>query len=516
MFGNPSKPSKIYRYGCLQPIQGLDSINEQIRKMHEYRNNLCRLELDRRERWNTIVETICQGSAAAKAAVESAEEELEQINADIAAERIIQRRKKITGPLPERRKEMIVILKAQRAILKYVKRLVAADPKTKAALDALEESTNEAKKKLRAESGLYWGNKSTIENDTNSFRTGRPPKFRRWNQEGRIAVQLQKGIPTERALAGTDTRFRIVMTGRFGVHRNPLAECWFRMDSDEKRRPIWAVIPMVYHRPLPKDGAIKWCYLHRRRCGTIWRWELSIVVARDDWPVEDAAQSGKVAIDVGYKQADDGLLVARWVGDDGDSGELIIATEDMEDRWKDAAQRRSIRDHGLGIILEALSDWIKGRGGDLPDWFAEAVRSLPQWRSQARLAGLILRWARNRFDGDGKMFAECEQWRKDDERKYNSEAGLRARAIRWREHLYRNFVAGLRRRYKTAKVREVDYSWVAGLPANKHVPDVIRENRFIAAPGRLVQLIEEGFAEFQKIKVAKTEKKKLESVLAKV
>ncbi len=49
MFGNKSKPSKIYSYGAQTPVPA-EAVYDQIRSAAEYRNNLVALERDRR-RW---------------------------------------------------------------------------------------------------------------------------------------------------------------------------------------------------------------------------------------------------------------------------------------------------------------------------------------------------------------------------------------------------------------------------------------------------------------------------------
>src|SRR3972149_3669116 len=50
MFGNKSEPSRFYRYGAFEPVEGLSVINDQMHKAHVYRNRLVELEIERRKR----------------------------------------------------------------------------------------------------------------------------------------------------------------------------------------------------------------------------------------------------------------------------------------------------------------------------------------------------------------------------------------------------------------------------------------------------------------------------------
>jgi hypothetical protein len=270
------------------------------------------------------------------------------------------------------------------------------------------------------------------------------------------------------------------------------------------RDPVFAVVPVVYHRDMPADGIIKWVYLQKRRgTGVFWKWELLVVIARPGgWPIPDAAADGTVGIDLGWRVVPGGLRVARWVASDGASGELVIPDADLE-RWSRPEANRSARDHAMNMTVPVLADWLDENADKVPDWLKARAETLRQWRSQARLAALVRDWSHNRFPGDGAVYGDMAAWLRVDTRDFNSESGERLRAVRWRDDYYRNFVARLRRQYRTAAVEDADWSDLARRAdpedARGDGNETARRNRVIAAPGRLAQLIRDGFAEVRRV-----------------
>lgn len=495
MFGNKSDPSKIYSYGCLPPTTGAEDVEEQMRLGHQYRNELVRLELDRRERVRAALAAACPKIAGTDEMIAAAETELELVSGNVADERMKARSKK-SGPAARIREELIVALKELRVTRKALVTEAVKWPAVKAALDQVAAGALDRQKELRSKSGLYWGSYLAIEQAMADAKSGMPPKFHRWTGEGRIAVQVQKGMSVEELIRGEDQRCRLVLTGEHGRGGRPFGEFWMRVGSNG-RDPVWCVIPFVYHRPIPEDGQIKWAYLHRRRCGTNWRWTLSLVVARKaGWPILDAAPAGEVLIGVGWKAMPDGLQVAYWEGSDGQTGTLTIPAADIK-RWIDPAERRSDRDTLFDVQRDRLADWLDSGAIQVPEWLTEITDTIRQWRSVRRLAGVVNHWRTNRFPGDDDTFDWLDTWERQDRREYDSEAGQRARALRWRDDLYRVFVAGLRRTYRKAVIKEVNYADLAIRPDDRYTPDTPATNRFIASPGRLVALIKEGFVEVE-------------------
>jgi hypothetical protein len=261
--------------------------------------------------------------------------------------------------------------------------------------------------------------------------------------------------------------------------------------GSEKGKPIFAAIPVLLHRPLPDGCAIKWVHLLRQRVGPDDKWRVQFVVSRaEGFPRDDQAASGHVGIDLGWRLTPAGLRVASWAGDDGAAGEVVIPAADL-DRWQKAGQLQSTRDHNFNRERSRLATWLFDHRQAIPGWLAERTTHLHQWRSPARLTGLVWSWRERRFAGDADIFAELEAWRKHERHLHRYQAGVLRQAQEMREHLYCNAVVGLRRRYHTAHVEDTDWRELARrsrvdeeLPAQPY-------QRRLAAPGRFRELLVE-------------------------
>lgn len=501
MFGNESKPSKIYSYGGLAPVENLDAVVDQMRAGHEFRNALVALERTRRDHYHQILAQSRPEIARLVADIAEMDKQIDTLRTEAKRQHSDRRKRTTSDDLKAGIHSAIDTLKMLRPRLKQLCTAARDDLSVRSQLEQMEARHRDDEKRLYAENRAAWGTKLAVMQSASDFKKGPPPQFKRWEGEGRIAVQIQKGMGIDEVTLGDDTRFRIVLTGQSGRGGRPYAQAWLRIGTNG-REPIWAVMPIVYHRPLPPDSRVKWVYLHRYTCGTRNIWKLSIVVSRDQWEIEDAATDGEVAIAVGWKKVD-GLLVASWAGSDGATGELILPADELK-RWSEPNDRRAIRDHSFNVVRDQVAEFLASVTP--AEELTEAAKFLTQWRSPGKLARLLQVWRDHRIAGDEEVFADLEKWNRSDRREWNSEAGQRERAGRWRDNRYRNFVAELRRRYHTAIVREVDYAGLAKLPLPEedgHVVGEVRWNQRVASPGRLVALIQEGFADCEKVRAAK-------------
>src|SRR5690606_613030 len=121
-------------------------------------------------------------------------------------------------------------------------------------------------------------------------------------------------------------------------------------------------------------------------------------------------------------------------------------------------------------------------------WLREATASLDRWRSAPRLAGLVLQWRENRFDGDSEIVERMEAWRAQDRHLADWAAAQRRKFERWRLDLYRRFAARLRWRYETATLHR---RWSAR----------------VASPGLIGQLIQQSVDDTRLVDPADTSRR---------
>lgn len=500
MFGNQSLPSVIYRYGARPPVTGTEEVERQMRRANHYRNKLVEIELERRQEAEAIVMRLAPKLADVERSIVATETAIEAVRDGIRKGRAKSR--KLTDATPEQRvaiaehRAALTLFRTERKELRYT---AYRSDEARAAMKVLDAKYLQRDKDARAESGLYWGTYLSIEQAMSDRRKGAPPRFARYRDEGKLAVQLQGGLMAESAYGCEDARLRIE---RIDCRH---ANVWMRIGSDDNRRPLWAVIPAILHRPIPADASIKWAYLTKRMTACHPQWAVCFVLAREaGWAKSDTAQDGAVGIDVGWRVLEHGLRVASWVGTDGDAGELILPTADVA-RWQKCRDLQSIRDTRFDAARDWLAAWL-AEHADVPAWLLERCETLRQWRSQARLAAVVVAWRDLRFDGDVTIFAEMEAWRKRDKHLWTWQEAQRAKAIRWREDVYRNFAAQLSRRYETAYIEDTNWRKMGELPdaEDTEAKTPAAYYRTVASPGRLLEIVRERFSDHAKMPAENT------------
>jgi hypothetical protein len=498
-FGRMAGPTIVYRYGAKKPTTNAEAIFDQLRKAHQYRNKLVELELQRRKMVEEAIKSI-------EDEVRHLSDKLEQIELDIdyTSRKInSHKQKNRTRTVPAELKEQLKSLKAQRREtlrqMREAKKAAYTRPETQEALNRIEGKIKAEHKKARSLCGLYWGTYCYIEQIIPQIRKGPPPKFRRFDGSGVLAVQLQKGEDIARLESGEDRRICIEGYGKRRI-------LWLRIGSDANRDPIWATIPFTYHREIPNDAKIKWVRVKAKRIACQIDWEVLFTLERSSgWKKPDLAHDGAVAIDIGWRNFDDRIRVAYWIGSDGCEGEVALPYNMVNKALEQVEHLRSLRDKNFNEIKQQLLDAIGAL--QIPEWLTEATKTLHQWRSQGRLAALAVRWRQQRFEGDNDIFALLETWRVRDRHLYEWEAHLRVKALRRRDDYFANVVADLSRRYKTAIVEDLDLRDVTQVDPTQteQIGDGRQRYRArIAAAGGLRQMIKNRFAETQIIPAALT------------
>lgn len=284
-----------------------------------------------------------------------------------------------------------------------------------------------------------------------------------------------------------------------------------------ERPSTWVRFPLTHHRRMPADAEILWAYIHRWRVGFHYEWRLQLTIESDTFhrPAVPVAVGGTCAIDIGWRRIFDGvgkqigLRVAYLVDEHGHERE-IRAPENLWDRLAKVYSIAQIRSRELDAARDKLVSWIGAR--EMPGWFTDRARGLPQWRAPRKLQRLIDTWqkAENRFDAggalviqdDAEILAMLQAWAKQDRHLGSWEAHMRDRTIAHRREVWRQVAAELARTYQTILVEDglcrsegregqmkiVDIEGWDKLPPEEGDPHEGREQRRqsrMAAPGEL-------------------------------
>lgn len=560
---------KNYCFGAAAPVSNFKSVSDQMFFAHRYRNRLVELELARRAASEEVIRRLHPGYAELAIAYDKSESMVELVLAEIRAASAKARtkvpptddQKKRLADAKANRLDALKSLKSAKAEAYSLLRDAQAPLMALAAKNVSEEFSDEevtptAKKKIeraeflrlakdsgvdagqqayeqdlkasRAACGCFWGTYLVVEDAAKDFGKGPPPRFKKWDHDGTIAVQLMGGLPVADAIGCSDSRLRIHLSNEEELETNgssrysrAVGRVQMRIGSDESRGPIWAEIPVTFHRPLPRNGIIRWAYLHRRRCATKDQWQLRLTI--DDPNAEPRATvgdgTGRVAVHPGWRMLPCGSLrVATWIGSDGRSGSI-----ELPPLWLDGDSLpdhlASVRSQHFNAIVEKLKEWFSKADSVLPDWLDEASKTIHAWKSASRLSALILKWRENRVDGDGVLWQEppgdlsgkdrhdwhkshCEEylesWRKQDKHLFEWQENQRRGMLKRRENLYRIEAKRLASQYNTVILAKIN--WAAMLTAEADDEPMQQTNRQrhygrLAAPGTLTSFIREAFCD---------------------
>lgn len=253
--------------------------------------------------------------------------------------------------------------------------------------------------------------------------------------------------------------------------------------------PIWATFPIIMHRPLPRDGIIKWAWAQRRRIGTRWRWELQLVLETEIFDDQPAVGSGTCAIDIGWRARTDGLRVGYLVDDRGNHEEFLLPSI-VRDKIDHANSLQAIRDRNFDEVRAQIGAWMADH--DASAWLTASIQHLARWRSCARLRKVAQRWRNERFGGDGEIFDVVDAWRRQDVHLHQWEASERTRVLGLRKEHYRLLAHRLCRQYSTIVLEHFELDKVIRRPKAEEEDnsrDSVRYNRTVAAVSELREAI---------------------------
>jgi transposase len=486
----PQKNVRVYRYGLLAPIEGADLVRDQMRLAHKYRNTLTEIERGRRTALRALMRESPEITTL-EDTVRANDEAAERVGRAIKSARSASRSRSETAEMREQlrlaRSKKSEATRALRDLRKSLR------PSLISAQDEINEYAAELVRSARKYCGLgeegphngAWGSYLLPEADMQAVKKAplydgaepNDPRFVRWEGEGRVAVQIQKKKkgPINPFVQNSWLRIDPVderawfspIRGERRLHSRTVLR--LRMETGDKREPVWAAWPMIMHRSFPEGSIIKNAVVHLRMIGPREEWYVTFTVTFNGLIKRTPSTAhGVIAIDVGWRVMGSELRVATWTNDAGEVGELRLDARLLSSLQK-ADSLRSTRDENFNVartrLVRALESFNLASPQvtqvTIPEWLAHATQSLDQWRSQERLRKLALRWRTARFPGDEETYDALEAWRYHDHHLWEWETSQRTKSLRRRREFYRIFAAELARTYKTVVLEEFDLRKVA-------------------------------------------------------
>lgn len=492
MFGHDSRPSRVYAWNTLPPTTGEAEAIQAMRSRLSLWNKLVEIDRDINARRNAL-------AFAAEPRLPRIEEERTAIALAAApalakrpsgAERKAIWRRLMADPVTGPR------LKALADERKAAWKRVNADPVITLSFAVLETERRERVKAASAASGLYWCNYDDV---VASYRLARSQpgdlQFHSWREaRGKVSVRWQTGLPVA-DLFGDDTRCQVdpvppeaytLKSRRARLHASE-TKIRIRVASDERRKPVWLELPFPMHRPLPEGGIVRQVAAYRERIGTHYRWSITITVELPERLASPTPKgAGTIAIDLGWRKLPEGVRVAAWRDDAGQSDTLVLS-ESIVKQLLRPEDIQGVRDKDFNAARDGLRRWLES--ATLSDWLREETKTLAQWHSPARLAALAIRWRNERFADDEAGFALVEDWRRRDKHLYEYQSNERDQALHQRRYLFREFAAWIARTYASIRLEKFDLSEVAS-DGKKDLHKPARHQRFVVAPSELRLTIE--------------------------
>lgn len=501
-------PVRIYTYGCpFGPVPASEQIVEdQIRAGHQYYNTLIAIELERRKGYRDLM-----GASNVLEPLDAQIAELvEKLNEERTAlkQRRSASRKRVTDPAATAR---MTELRGKLAVIRGERKAASLDVRAtedaKEKLAALNAEITVKAKAARAATTCYWGTYLLVERAIEAARKSKmDPRFRTWRSagvvynsrlnmsggSGRIGVQLQGGVSVERLFSGLDSRARLepvdaeAYKTRSGRRRLTRTLLHVRVGSTEARAPVWATFQIVLHRPIPADAIVKEISIGRRLNGSRWRWKAHFMLEAKSFERAPKPAGVRCAIDLGWRTRPDGLRVGYLVDSRGARRELLLPGG-IIGRVEHATHLRSIRRKSFDLLQAMLLQWLAVHE-DLPEWLAEARKTLHLWKSEGRLTELAWMWARNRFKDDESMYPLVEQWRRQDLHLAQWQGHERGRALGHRQEHYRTLAHAIARDYSEIVLEKMDLSKLKRLPKPEEEDKsnaTVRHNQHHAAVGEL-------------------------------
>ena len=454
----------VYRYGLLPPIEGAALVDEQISLAHKYYNK--RIELERQRRAELTAATADDVTRDLEASIAAEESALAVARKRISSDRSDARSPDAGDARPA--KAIVARLKELRQQLRDRRKARREDPEVVAASKLVNDAHGERARAARSECGVYWGTYLAIEEATDqAAKANGEPKFRRLTGDGLIGVQCQNGLPASELLDAADTRLRITkepepVPGRGG---KPLRRLMIRIGS-VVREPVWAVFPIIYHRPIPDGAQIKRATVVRRFVASKPQWAVCFTLdieAPRIAPTVDATSA--VAVDLGWRKitiADDPTTrAAGWY--DGTTTHDLPVDPSVLGELRKCDDIRSIRDRHQNAMHARIPSMLTAL--PLTEEHKQRLAHLAQWKSPARFSSLAIWWRTHRLPGDESLLTELETWRLRDKHLWLWEANARQKALRRRREQYRVLASKLSDRFATLIIEKLDLAALKEIPS---------------------------------------------------
>lgn len=443
--------TKVFKYRCFEPVEGLELFDEALDNRHTLWNKLVEIDRDFREKSSQIITPI-------QSDYQVLDQEIKNLQDSVKA---IKRKTRSTAKEETRTiKDTIKELKVKRkeAYQEFKRLKHEAIEREKPLLDCLNNERKEKVKQLRSESGLHGFNFDDVIHNIydvariKAMKQGTLLRFKRYSKNGKIAVRPYSSFP----LYGSDihrvnTIFYIEPVNQ-ELYNSPIrgvrkkasvTQCHIRVGSADKGKPIFVTLPMVYHRPLPMDGKINAINVKRHYIDHKPIYECLITVT---YAIEAPSvnPSSCVAVDLGWRMTKDGLRAAYATDKDNKTMECIVAQRQLNE-FDTIRGLSSTRQKHFNDCIHVIKAWIANK--NLPDWLIDAVAYIDKWKSYTHIFELYNAFLQHEKSGNQEIVSYLEAYIERENHLRIWQSNLQDQVIAKRNYEYQNFAAKLANMY---------------------------------------------------------------------
>ena len=393
MFGKALRECRVFEFGCLAPTANEDVMADQIQKRLLLWNRLVEIERDYREKVRDLLNI-------PDSAIEQNFQELSRIRREMKIRRGLAGNGNIDiSDLQTQAGALLAEIKMQKQEIAATKKVLIEKHKTP--LNLLDRNRIEQVRAAQGASGLYWCNYDDVLAAyriarKRAMREGKELKPHRADGNGKVSIRYQNGLPVDKVF-GSNTWLQIdpvdeaAWWSTLRSERRKLSRTNVRIRVGSKgHTPIWLELPMVMHRPLPKDGIIRGASVFRRNIGGKYRYKLTITVACSPICAKGKAIGGAIGLDVGWRQVEEGLRVVYWCDERDRSGQLVLPDK-IVSQFAKVNDLRSIRCKQYNDAKAGLSTWLRDK--DAPQWLRERTGKSCNMALAGRTGGIDKRMA---------------------------------------------------------------------------------------------------------------------------
>jgi len=390
-------------------------LHEQAFLAHRYQNNLIELALEGRRRYRELRSKYVPEVAERESVVQGLLEQAAKIRAEIKAGNAAERRRK--GATSAQKQQLLRLKEATTVAKESLQqaRLKAKEhSELTAAVEDMQVEMRARKKEARATCGVYWGTYLLIEAAVDAATKSRTdPRFKRFDGDARVGVQLQRDNSIADVFAGRNTMLQIdpLPADQWDTRtKRDFARTSVRIRiGSNGREGIYAELGVLLHRQIPEDAVVKWAWILIRREGTRRRYELQLVMESDTFVDRTKAPQKQCAVDLGWRVRPTGVRVATMVGSDGACEELVMPEEIRAGLAKAAAVHGYAEKH-FNVARAHLADYLKRERAAEEPWVAEATEHLHAWKAPTKLSRFVSRWSREVIEPD-RLYGLWRTWR---------------------------------------------------------------------------------------------------------